>query len=230
MITQAVGAYDGDVAIRSGQQVMSGQLSLDRGLVRLDFVNGASLAVEGPAKIEVVDKMRVILLRGVVTARIPESAIDFVVDTDTAHVVDLGTAFGVAVGNDGTTDVCVFEGEVSVSRKGSTSNQPTLVREGQAVRASEQSPTIDSTDYEVAPFENAWPVNSGVLQTTGSIRLSLPAPTSIRGNYEDNEHIVVFPERSGFIRKKPFEWIWWIRGNMPSQIMTRSLNCHLGGD
>ncbi len=199
IVTQAVGAYDGDVAIRAGQQVTPGQLSLDRGLVRLDFINGASLAVEGPAEIEVVDEMRVVLLQGVVTARIPESAIDFVVDTETAHVVDLGTAFGVAVANDGTTDVCVFEGEVSVSRKGSTSNQPTRVREGQAVRASEQSPTIDSTDYEVAPFENAWPVNSGVLQTTGSIRFVSPGPDFHPGNYEDNEHIVVFPELSGFI-------------------------------
>ncbi len=200
VVAQSVGAYDSDdVAIRSGQQVMSGQLSLDRGLVRLEFVSGASVVIEGPAKIEVVNKMRVILLRGVVTARIPESAIGFVVDTDTAHVVDLGTAFGVSVGDDGTTDVCVFEGEVSVSRTGSTSSQPALVREGQAVRASEQSPTIDSTEYEVAPFENAWPVNSGVLQTTGSIRFVSPGPGFHPGNYEDNEHIVVFPERSGFI-------------------------------
>ncbi|MFY9254166.1 MAG: FecR domain-containing protein [Fuerstiella sp.] len=199
LITQAVGAYDGDVAIRSGQQVMSGQLSLDRGLVRLDFVNGASLAIEGPAKIEIVDEMRVVLLRGVVTARISASAIGFVVNTKTAHVVDLGTAFGVSVGDDGTTDVCVFEGEVSVNKKDSESSQPTRVREGQAVRASEQSPTIDSTDYEVALFENAWPVNSGVLQTTGSIRFVSPGPNFHPGNYEDNEHIVVFPERSGFI-------------------------------
>lgn len=199
LITQAVGAYNGNVAIRSGQQVMSGHLSLDRGLVRLDFVNGASLAIEGPAKIEIVDEMRVVLLRGVVTAKIPEPAIGFVVDTKTAHVVDLGTAFGVSVGNDGTTEVCVFEGEVSVNKKDSTSNQPTLVREGQAVRASEQSPTIDSTDYEVAAFENAWPVNSGVLQTTGSIRFVSPGPDFHPGNYEDNEHIVVFPERTGFI-------------------------------
>ena len=143
--------------------------------------------------------MRVVLLRGVVTAKIPEQAIGFVVDTKTAHVVDLGTAFGVSVGNDGTTEVCVFEGEVSVNKKDSTSNQPTLVREGQAVRASEQSPTIDSTDYEVAAFENAWPVNSGVLQTTGSIRFVSPGPDFHPGNYEDNEHIVVFPERTGFI-------------------------------
>ena len=199
LITQAVGAYDGDVAIRSGQQVMSGQLSLDRGLVRLDFVNGASLAIEGPAKIEIIDEMRVVLLRGVVTARISELAIGFVVDTKTAHVVDLGTAFGVSVGDDGTTDVCVFEGEVSVNKKDSESSQPTRVREGHAVRASEQSPTIDSTDYEVAIFENAWPVNSGVLQTTGSMRFVTPGPNFHPGNYEDNEHIVVFPERSGFI-------------------------------
>ena len=199
VVTQSVGAYDGEVAIRSGQQVMSGQLSLDRGLVRLDFVSGASVVIEGPAKIEVVDEMRVVLLRGVVTATIPESAIGFVVDTETAHVVDLGTAFGVSVGDDGTTDVCVFEGEVSVSRNGSTSTQSALVREGQAVRASEQSPTIDSTDYDVAPFENAWPVNSGVLQTTGSMHFVSPGPDFHPGNYEDNEHIVVFPERSGFV-------------------------------
>jgi hypothetical protein len=203
VVTQSVGAYHSDgVAIRSGQQVMPGQLNLDRGLVRLDFVSGASVVIEGPAKIEVVNKMRVILLRGVVTARIPESAIGFVVDTETAHVVDLGTAFGVSVGDDGTTDVCVFEGEVSVSRKGSSAQQPSLVREGQAVRASEQSQTIDSTDYEVTPFKDAWPFNSGILQTTGSIRCVSPGPDFHPDNYEDNEHIVVYPERSGVIPKE----------------------------
>lgn len=199
-VTHSVGAYrEENVAVRPGERIEAGQLTLQRGVIRLDFVNGASLAVEGPAKIEVVNKMRVVLHRGVVTATIPESAIGFVVDTDTAHVVDLGTAFGVSVGDDGTTDVCVFEGEVSVSRNGAVSSQPTLVQEGQAVRASEKSSTIDSADYEVAPFENAWPVNSGVLQTTGSIRFVSPGPDFHPGNYQDNEHIVVFPERTGFI-------------------------------
>lgn len=195
VVTQSVGAYDGDVAIPCGRQVMSGELNLDRGLVRLDFVSGASVVIDGPAKIEVVDKMRVVLLNGVITATIPESAIGFVVDTGTARVVDLGTSFGVSFGDDGTTDVCVFEGEVTVRRKGSAASQPALVREGEAVRASESSPTVDSADYEVAAFENAWPVNSGVLQTTGSVRFVSPGPDFHPGNYEDNEHIVVFPER-----------------------------------
>ncbi len=205
IVTQAVGAYNSEgAAIRSGQKVQSGGLSVDRGVVRLDFVNGAKLAVEGPAKIEVIDEMRVVLLSGIITATIPESAIGFVVDTDTARVVDLGTAFGVSVGTDGTTDVCVFEGEVSVRRKGSTASQPALVREGEAVRASESSPTVDSADYEVAAFENAWPVNSGVLQTTGSIRFVSPGPDFHPGNYEDNEHIVVFPECHAVIPDEAF--------------------------
>jgi hypothetical protein len=197
VISQAVGAYDDGIAIRAGQQVVSGQLNLDRGLVRLEFYSGATVVVEGPATVDLVDEMRVVLLRGVVTARIPESAIDFVVDTDTARVVDLGTAFGVAVADDGTTDVVVFEGEVSVRKKGLISNPSTLVREGEAVRASEESPTIDVADYEVKPFENAWPVNSGVLQTTGAVRFVSPGPEFHPGNYADNEHLVVFPERSG---------------------------------
>lgn len=200
VVTDSVGAYRAEgVAIQPGESIEAGHLVLQRGVIRLDFVNGASLAVEGPTTIEVVNKMRVVLQRGIVTATIPDAAIGFVVDTGTAHVVDLGTAFGVSVGNDGTTDVCVFEGEVEVSRKGSTSSQPTLVHEGQAVRALEQSSTIDLADYEVSPFENAWPVNSGVLQTTGSIRYVSPGPDFHPGNYEDNEHIVVFPERTGFI-------------------------------
>jgi ferric-dicitrate binding protein FerR (iron transport regulator) len=200
VVTHSVGAYrEAGIAIRSGESVEAGRVTLERGVVRLDFVSGARLAVEGPTTIEVVDDMRVVLLRGVVTATIPESAIGFVVDTDTAHVVDLGTAFGVAVGDDGTTDVCVFEGKVSVRRTGSTSRQPALVREGQAVRASKQSSTIDSADYEVASFEGAWPVSSGVLQTTGSMRFVSPGPDFHPGNYEDNEHIVVFPERSDVV-------------------------------
>ncbi len=158
------------VAVQPGESIEAGHLPLECGVIRLDFVNGASLAVEGPAKIQVVSKMRVLLQRGVVTATIPESTIGFVVDTDTAHVVDLGTAFGVSVGDDGTTDVCVFEGEVEVSRNVNTSNPKTLLHFEQAVRALEQSSTIDSADYEVAPFfENAWPVNSKPIAVSASV-------------------------------------------------------------
>ncbi len=196
VITQAVGAYAlGDVAIRPGQSVVSGQIALDRGIVRLDFVSGARVAIEGPARVEVIDDMHIVLGCGVVTATVPEAAIGFVVETRTANVVDRGTAFGVSVAEDGTTDVCVFEGLVSVNRKGAAPSQSALVREGQAVRTSQQSTTVDSTVYEVAAFEKAWPVNSGVLQATGSMRFVSPGPNLDPEKYEDNEHILIFPEK-----------------------------------
>ena len=200
-ITQVVGAYRGDgTAYVAGEPVGQGTQLLDRGLLRLDFLNGARVTIEGPAQFEVTSEMRMVLHRGVVTATIPESAIGFVVDTTAAHVVDLGTSFGVSVGKDGLTDVCVFDGEVEVTNQ--TDAAPRIVREGQAVRTSGPSKAIDSVAYETTQFENAWPMNSGVLQTTGSMRFVSPGPDFHPRNYEDNEHIIVFPERRDFVSEK----------------------------
>ncbi len=202
VIAHAVGAYDdAGTAYTVGKAVGPGPLIVSRGLVRLDFSNGARVTIEGPVRVELINEKRMILHRGVVVVTIPESAIGFVIDTAAAHVVDLGTSFGVSVSDEGITEVCVFDGEVEVnSPEADRPNAaPRLVKEGQAIRASEDSNTIDSVAYETARFENAWPVNSGVLQTTGSMRFISPGPAFHPGSYEDNEHIVIFPERRGFI-------------------------------
>ena len=164
VVTHSVGAYRQEgIEVQAGERIEAGPLTIERGVLRLDFARGALLAVEGPAKIEVVDEMRIVLLSGIITATIPESAIGFVVETDTARVVDLGTSFGVSVGDDGTTDVCVFEGEVEVSSSETVQlgGRPHLLREGQAVRAGGEQNAVDSILYDTSVFENAWPVNSG---------------------------------------------------------------------
>ena len=200
-VAQAVGAYrDNGVAYEIGEAVEPGSIFISRGLLRLDFSNGARVTLEGPAELEVFNESRIVLRRGLVTATIPESAVGFVVDTISAHVVDLGTSFGVSVGENGQTKVCVFDGEVEVSssKTSGVSKLTQLVREGEAVRTKVDSSVIDSVSYETAQFENAWPVNYGVLQTTGSMRFVSPGPNFHPGNYEDNEHIVVFPEKRDF--------------------------------
>ena len=202
VIAETVGAYsDSGVAYASGETLHSGPLTVSRGIVRLDFSSGARVAVEGPAQLELVDEMRLVLHRGVVTATVPQSASGFVIDTDSAHVVDLGTAFGVSVSDAGLTDVCVFEGEVEVSAPPTDRNSMTrqLLKEGEAIRSSKASNSIDSVLFEASQFENAWPMSSGVLQTTGAIRFVSPGPGFHPGNYQDNEHIVVFPEREGVL-------------------------------
>jgi hypothetical protein len=162
--------------------------------------------VEGPAELEVFDEDRVLLHKGLVTATIPESAVGFVVDTVAAHVVDLGTSFGVSVSDNGQTEVCVFDGEVEVSlpRVAGAEEVTHLVREGESISASVYSSALNPASsklYEnkILLFENALPVNYGVLQTTGSMRFVSPGPDFHPGNFKDNEHIVVFPEKRGFL-------------------------------
>jgi hypothetical protein len=187
-----------------GDEFGKGKLRLEVGLARLDFRNGASVTLQGPAEFEIVSTDRMILSSGILTASIPESAVGFVVLTPTMDVVDLGTAFGVSVGADGETDVCVFEGEVEVSLSESQ-DTPQLVREGHAVRSRMKADTIDSVDYATERYEDAWPVTSGVLQATGLMKFVSPGPDFVPGRYEDSGHILVFPERSHVVLQSDVE-------------------------
>ena len=183
-----------------GDKFGKGKLHLEVGLARLDFRGGATVTLQGPAEFEILSADRTILNSGILTASIPESAVGFEVITPAIDVVDLGTAFGVSVGADGETDVCVFEGEVEVSRSVSE-DLPQLVREGNAVRSKPKGDSIDSVDYSTERYEDAWPVTSGVIQATGLVKFVSPGPNFVPGRYEDSERILVFLERSQVLLK-----------------------------
>ncbi|MEM7559286.1 MAG: FecR domain-containing protein, partial [Planctomycetota bacterium] len=165
-----------------GEEFGEGKLKLEVGLARLDFRNGATVTLQGPAEFEILSADKTTLSSGILTASIPESAVGFEVLTPTMDVVDLGTAFGVSVGADGETDVCVFEGEVEVSLSESQ-DTPQLVREGSAVRSRAKSNAIDSVDYSTVRYEDAWPVTSGVLQATGLMKFVSPGPDFVPGKF-----------------------------------------------
>ena len=187
-----------------GDGLGKGKLNLEVGLARLDFRNGATVTLQGPAEFEILSTDRTILSSGILTASIPESAVGFEVVTPAMDVVDLGTAFGVSVGANGETDVCVFEGEVEVSRSASQ-DVPQLVRQGNAVRSRPKADTIDSVDYSTERYEDAWPVTSGVLQATGLMKFVSPGPDFVPGRYEDSDHILAFPERSRVLLESDLE-------------------------
>jgi hypothetical protein len=187
-----------------GDQIGKGKLHLKIGLARLDFHNGATVTLQGPAQFEIVSPNRTILTSGILTASVPDSAVGFKVLTPAMNVVDLGTAFGVSVGGNGETDVCVFEGEVEVSLTDSK-NTPQLVREGSAVRSSPKANSINTVAYTTVRYENAWPVTSGVLQATGLMKFVSPGPSFVPGRYEDSKRILVFRERSRVLLKSDLE-------------------------
>ena len=187
-----------------GDRFDKGKVHLETGLARLDFCNGATVTLQGPAEFEIVSPDRTVLSSGILTASVPDSAVGFKVLTPAMDVVDLGTAFGVSVGGNGETDVCVFEGEVEVSRTDSK-NTPQLVREGSAVRSSPKAESIDSVAYATMRYENAWPVTSGVVQATGLMKFVSPGPGFVPGRIEDSNRILVFRECSRVILKSDLE-------------------------
>ncbi len=105
-------------------------LQVKSGIARLAMNGNAGLALEGPAKVELVSDQEVRVFYGRVSAYAPEEAIGFKLTTPDIEIVDLGTRFAADVGKDGRTDVHVFEGEISVKGKGVGE----LITEGQARR------------------------------------------------------------------------------------------------
>lgn len=93
-------------------------LHVDRGLAEIRFRKGTHVVLNGPARLELLSDNSARLHRGRVTARVPEPAIGFELLSPQGKVIDLGTEFGVSVGDDGVTDVHVFEGQVETVAAG----------------------------------------------------------------------------------------------------------------
>jgi len=125
-------------------------LRLESGLVALRFASGARLVLEGPAEVTLESAMRVALGHGKVGATVPESAHGFTVLSPRGEVIDLGTEFGVAVGDDGDTAVRVFEGEVIARDK---AGQKNLLRD-QAARIDAAGLRVDRGPLD-QPFVRA---------------------------------------------------------------------------
>jgi hypothetical protein len=105
-------------------------LRINRGLAEIQFRSGARVVLEGPASLELLSANGARLLRGKLSAKVPEPAVGFEVLSPQGKVVDLGTEFGVSVGDDGATDVRVFAGQVKASAGG----EPVSLRANQSAR------------------------------------------------------------------------------------------------
>jgi hypothetical protein len=102
----------------AGNMLPGRTLTIERGLAEIRFQCGARVVVEGPARLELLSAKSARLLHGKLTAKVPEAAAGFHVLSPQAKVIDLGTEFGMAVSDNGATDVYVFEGKVEAQPAG----------------------------------------------------------------------------------------------------------------
>jgi hypothetical protein len=176
--------------------INAGFVRLSSGMAKIDFTNGASVTVTGPVDFEIVDAMNTRLHAGSLSANIPETAHGFEVLTEAAQVVDLGTAFGVSVSENGVTDVAVFEGEVEVKpTEAKPSVPPRLLKAGRAVRAKKGSATLEMAKFDPRQFHKSWRLAAGVVSMSGAFKFAAPGPWQIQ-KFEDDQAIVIFPEQN----------------------------------
>ncbi len=104
---------DDSPSYREGDVLPAGVLQFDTGVAEIDFFCGATLVVEGPAKMNLESDWSVQLLAGRMRANVPPAARGFVVRAAESEIIDLGTEFALEVGPD-TARVEVIDGEIKL--------------------------------------------------------------------------------------------------------------------
>jgi ferric-dicitrate binding protein FerR (iron transport regulator) len=190
-IEQMVDAEWGSNAnLNKGDRLAAQTLRLRRGILRLLFDDGVEVTLQGPAHYELVAPGDTKLMSGLLAATVPPGAKGFRVETPTAEVVVLGTAFGIALDDQGVANVSVFDGEVEVSSMGNGITK--LLKEGEAVRVTNNK-EIEPARFDTSAYEKLWPISSGIERSTGAFRFSPPWPRRLRFVRSDDD-IFVVPE------------------------------------
>lgn len=182
--------YQTDSLLQNGDRLGKSTIEIQRGFIRLQFDDGVEVTLQGPARYELLESGKTRLHSGLLTATVPPGAEGFQVSTQTAEVVDLGTAFGIEIDADGIPVVSVFDGKVEVTPINRGDKQ--LVQEGEAVRVNLLH-EIETSQFDAVAFEKVWPVASGVLGSTGAFRFAPHWPRPM-GLVQSNTDIFVLPE------------------------------------
>lgn len=121
----------------AGSAIPAGKLKLQSGLVQIEFYNGATVILEGPAEFDLVAVDRGHIHQGRIRAHVPPAAQGFVIGSASMEVVDLGTEFGLNVDETGKPEIHVFDGKVELHDKSALGNSTppiTTVTGGKALR------------------------------------------------------------------------------------------------
>lgn len=136
----------------TGVPLREGWLDLVSGAASIRFNSGAVATLIGPARFQLVDSMQCFLASGSMVANVPEQAHGFKVHTNAMQLTDLGTEFGIRIGDSDATEVHVIDGLVEVECETNESKSETFaMRKNEAKTFSNKlAPTNVPVDDEFA--------------------------------------------------------------------------------
>jgi hypothetical protein len=130
--------FDATTARQGHQFIVPGRLETTAGSFTLRFRSGPVIRVKDAVSMMIESDRLVHLDRGQATARVTEESIGFTIRTPMINVIDQGTEFGVAVRQNGLTDVIVFDGKVDLEDRISSGGPPKRLIQGEAARVDRQ--------------------------------------------------------------------------------------------
>jgi hypothetical protein len=138
VLLQAPGAEWDEVGQppRIGSPLLPGWLRLKSGFAHVEFYNGATVILQGPAELQLISRSEAYCARGKLRATVPPQAQGFRINTPKLDLVDRGTEFGLQVDAADKTEIHVFQGKVELYDAASN-RQPPAPKElttGQGVR------------------------------------------------------------------------------------------------
>jgi hypothetical protein len=182
-----------DNEVISSKPIYSGSVIQETsGLVRLDFRNGAVVAVEGPMQLKVVSGMEIQMESGRLNGWCPDTAHGFKVHTKSAVLTDLGTSFGITTTTEGKSEFMVLDGLVEVVK----GKEKIRLEEGAAIKSS-MDQAMRVVAFDPSAFNKTWPFSNGILTTRGAVIPAPPDTAEKLASLENDEHILVIPERRG---------------------------------
>lgn len=126
MVSDTLDAEFAETAVRSGDTIAPGKLTLNKGLAQIEFFSGATVLIEGATEIEILSAWEARCVSGRVRVHVPPAAKGFLMHAPDVKLEDLGTEFALNV-NGQDSAVHVFDGEVIAHTK---DKAPASLKEG----------------------------------------------------------------------------------------------------
>jgi hypothetical protein len=146
---------DTDGIMENGVSIFTSRknLFLQEGYAKFLYDNQMQITIEGPAEFQILAEDRINLRYGKIYAAVPSKAIGFMVTTQSAKVIDLGTEFGVWTSLDGSTELHVYKGKTTlIAGVSQDSKQVAEVVAGKAKRTWTSNSHIEDISLEETLF------------------------------------------------------------------------------
>lgn len=127
--------------------------TLKSGFVKIQYLYGSEIIVEGPASFTCTSSEELFLEHGKAYAKVPPKATGFTINTPNAKIIDIGTEFGVDVAQNGNSSVHMYKGKASLlSGEPGDIRSSEIITQQQARMVNSQTQKIKNIQFSKLKF------------------------------------------------------------------------------